>query len=633
MHAPVGAGLRPALQGLGAILAPDQVFTDPIALMTYEGDASLDRGVPDAVVFPRNTEEVVKIVRWAGEAGVPLIARGSGTGLSGGAVAEHGGVIMVFSQMNKLLEFDEAGRSVVVEPGLVNQALDEVVKTKGLYYPPDPASGRTATLGGNIAENAGGPHCFKYGVTTNYITGLTVVLAGGRVVRLGGRGLDYPEIDLVGLLTGNEGTLGIITQASARLLRNPPAIKTMMAAFDSVEAAGRAVSAVIARGLVPATMEMMDQKIMRILEDYTHAGLPIHAGAALIIEADGYEESVTPQIEEIAATLAASEARELRLAQSAEEREAIWYGRKSAAGAMARLAPAYYLVDGTVPRSRLAEALAEVNRLCDAQGLRVGYVFHAGDGNLHPFILIPDPADRELMARVLGVGRDFMQLCADSSGSITGEHGVGSEKRAFMPLMYSPDELAVMAEIKQVFDPQNLLNPGKILPAPGVSDQGAARPGYAVRAGEVKDQRSEVRSQESGASTFAPASPAEASDAIRAWRAGGRRIRVRGGGTKSGPRRSAPRRWAGPCRCHPDDRQAVRHRSLRAGRPLRDRRRGHDAGRAASRAGAQQDVGPVGLALGRVHHRRHRGNQLQRSLAHALRQRPRPGVGCYDRHA
>ena len=292
-------GVHPEIRSLSALFSPHQVITDPVELMTYERDASLDRGVPQAAVFPRTTADVVKIVRWAMETNTPIVARGAGTGLSGGAVAEHGGVIVCFSRMNRIIEFDEIGRSVVVEPGVVNLVLDEVVKANGLYYPPDPASGRTATTGGNIAENAGGPHCFKYGVTTNYITGLEVVLADGQVVRLGGRALDYPELDFVGLMTGNEGTLCIITEASARLLRNTLAIRTALASFDSVEAAGEAVSAVIAAGLTPATMEMMDQKIMRILEDYTHAGLPVEAGAALIIEADGYPESVAPQMEEI----------------------------------------------------------------------------------------------------------------------------------------------------------------------------------------------------------------------------------------------------------------------------------------------------------------------------------------------
>ncbi len=457
-------GPHPKIRSLAILFEPNQVVSDPIELMTYEKDASLDRGVPDAAVFPRTTDDVVKIVKWSIETNTPVVARGAGTGLSGGAVAEHGGLIVGFSRMNKITEFDEAGRSVVVEPGVVNLVLDEHVKASGLYYPPDPASGRTATTGGNIAENAGGPHCFKYGVTTNYITGLEVVLADGQVVRLGGRALDYPELDFVGLMTGNEGTLCIITEASARLLRCPPAIKTALASFDSVEAAGEAVSAVIAAGLTPATMEMMDQKIMKILEDYTHAGLPVEAGAALIIEADGYAEGVAPQMEEISSILRRRHAREIRIAQTAEERDRIWYGRKSAAGAMARLAPAYYLADGIVPRSQLAQTLAEINAEIERNHLRVGYVFHAGDGNLHPFILIDDPTDRELMQQILLVGQRVMEICVAKGGSVTGEHGVGSEKRSYMPLMYTPEELAVMREVKQLFDPHQRLNPGKIFP-------------------------------------------------------------------------------------------------------------------------------------------------------------------------
>ncbi len=510
--------IKADLAGLAALVAPNQLLTSPLELLTYEADASLDRGAPDAVVLPRRTEEVARVVRWAGAAGVPVIARGAGTGLSGGAVAEHGGLILAFSRMNQILEFDEIGRSVVVQPGVVNLVLDEHVKTRGLYFPPDPASGRTATIGGNIAENAGGPHCFKYGVTTNYITGLEVVLADGTVVRLGGRAVDTPEYDLVGLMTGNEGTLGIITEASARLLRDAPAIMTALAAFDSVEAAGRAVSAVIKRGLVPATMEMMDRKIMGILEDYAHARLPVHAGAALIIEADGYEGSVAPQMDEIAAILSEHDAREIRIAQTAEERDRIWYGRKSAAGAMARLAPAYYLVDGTVPRSVLAATLAEINAVVEAADLRVGYVFHAGDGNLHPFILIPDPADPALMARVLAVGHDVMRICVEKGGSITGEHGVGSEKRHYMPLMYAYDELDVMQQIKDVFDPGRLLNPGKIFPKEWPAP--LARQPLAVPP----------------SSPYAPQTAQHAGEAVRAWVAAGRRITIEGGGTKAAAR-------------------------------------------------------------------------------------------------
>lgn len=284
------------LQTLATVLAPDQFMSNPVDLLAYDGDAGLDKAIPDGVVFPRTPEDIVRIVQWANTHQVPLIARGAGTGLSGGAVAEHGGLIVSFSRMDQILNFDVTGRSIVAQPGVITLTLEELVRTKDLYYPPDPSSGRASTLGGNLAENSGGPHCFKYGVTTNYVTGLEVVLADGAQVRFGGDALDYPEYDIVGLLIGSEGTLGLITAAYLRLIRNPPAVQTLMAAFDSVEQAGRAVSAIIAHGLVPATLEMMDQKIMGIIEDFAHPGLPIHAGAALIIEADGYARVSCPRL-------------------------------------------------------------------------------------------------------------------------------------------------------------------------------------------------------------------------------------------------------------------------------------------------------------------------------------------------
>ncbi|MFN8498972.1 MAG: FAD-linked oxidase C-terminal domain-containing protein [Anaerolineae bacterium] len=506
------------LRSLANIILPERIVTNPVQLFTYEGDASLDHGTPDAVVFPRSVYEVVRLMRWAAANDVPLVARGAGTGLSGGAVPTRGGVIVEFSHMAAIRELDEIGRSAVVEPGLVNLTLDAAAKAKGWYYPPDPASGRSSTLGGNLAENAGGPHCFKYGVTANYVTGLEVVMADGRLLHFGGRALDYPEYDLVGLMTGCEGTLGVMTSASVRLLRNPPAVKTMMAAFDSVETAGEAVSAIIARGLVPATMEMMDQRMMRIIEDFVHPGLPVEAGAALIIETDGYPESVTPQLDEIIEILNAHQAYHLHVAETAAERDRIWYGRKSAAGAMARLAPAFFLVDGTVPRSHLAETLAGVNRICDAADLRVSYVFHAGDGNLHPFILIPDPRDRAFIRRVMDAGREILALCCGFDGSITGEHGVGIEKREFMPLMYSRDELDVMRDIKAVFDPADRLNPGKIFP----SQLPDATPRAAVTLPPLGE-------------SFAPSSAAEAAAALRVWAEAGKSVRIRGGGAEPAP--------------------------------------------------------------------------------------------------
>src|SRR6266516_7488567 len=458
------------IRSLKTLLPKGRVFTDQASLISYEVDAGMDRGRPEGVVFPHSVRDVVGVVRWADKHTVPLIARGAGTGLSGGAVADRGGIIVEFANMNHILDVDAHGRSATVEPGLINLRLDERAKTLDLYFPPDPASQRASTIGGNVAENSGGPHCFKYGVTTNYVIGMDVVLADGRSVRVGGLALDYPAYDLCGLITGSEGMLALITSICVRLVRNPPAVKTMLAVFDSVEQAGIAVSAIIAAGLVPATMEMMDQKIIRIVEEFAHAGLPTEAQAILIIEVDGYPAGLDLQIEEVASILRTHGGRNLRIARSAEERNQIWFARKSAAGAVTRLTPAYYTVDITVPRSRLTETLLEVNAVCDRYELRVGYVFHAGDGNLHPLVLIPDAQDRHLMERVHNAGREMVELAVHKGGSLSGEHGVGIEKRQFMTLMYTDAELAAMWDIKQVFDPNNLLNPGKVFPLPALGD-------------------------------------------------------------------------------------------------------------------------------------------------------------------
>ena len=452
-----------AKQTLLALFDKRQVALDPAALITYAVDAGFDRGRPDGVVFPESAADVSRLMRWAAQSGVPLVARGAGTGLSGGAVPEHGGIVVSFARMNRVLELDVTGRSASVEVGVVNLAFDGLVKQSGLYYPPDPSSGRSAVIGGNIGENAGGPHCFKYGVTTNYVTGLDVVLADGRILRVGGRALDYPVLDLTGLLVGSEGTLAIVTRADLRLMRNPPGVKTLMVAFDSQEAAGEAVSAVIAAGLMPATLEMMDQRIMRIIESYAPVGLPINARAALIVEVDGYPASLDGQMAEIAELLTQHGGYDLRIAQSEAERAQIWYGRKSAAGSLSRLAPNFYLVDITVPRSRLADTLAAVNQVCDNYGLTVGHVFHAGDGNLHPAISF-DARDEAVKANVFKACEEMVAICIARDGSLTGEHGVGLEKRAYMPMMYSGAELSAMTDIKAIFDPQTLLNPGKIFP-------------------------------------------------------------------------------------------------------------------------------------------------------------------------
>ncbi|BCL82353.1 lactate dehydrogenase [Ktedonobacteria bacterium brp13] len=454
------------LHSLKALLPGGQVFVDRATLISYEVDAGLDKGLPEAVVFPRTTEEVMRVVRWANEHGIPLIARGAGTGLSGGAVAERGGIIVEFVHMNAISDFEPRGRSAVVQPALINLRLDERARLADLYFPPDPSSQRASTMGGNVAENSGGPHCFKYGVTTNYIVGLEIVLADGRRMQLNGRAQDYPEYDLCGLVTGSEGTLALITAITTRLLRNPPGVKTLLAIFRTVEEAGVAVSAVIAAGLVPATMEMMDTRIVQIVEPFAHAGLPLDAGAVLIIEFDGYPESLAGQLAEVQEILLAHGGYNLRIAQDEDERTRIWLARKSAAGAIAREVPAQYTVDITVPRSRLAAVLKEVNAICDRYALRVGHVFHAGDGNLHPLIMIPDPDDPDLIARVHAAGHDMVECCVAQGGSLTGEHGVGIEKRQHMLMMHNAAELLAMWDIKQVFDPANRLNPGKVFPAP-----------------------------------------------------------------------------------------------------------------------------------------------------------------------
>ena len=511
------AKLPANLAALVELFPKHQLSLERVELLTYELDASFDRGEPDGLFFPESVQDVSRIMQWAINTNVPLVARGAGTGLSGGAVPEHGGIVLSFARMNQVLELDTRGRSAVLEVGVVNLAFDALVKQSGLYYPPDPSSGRSSVIGGNLGENAGGPHCFKYGVTTNYITGLDVVLADGRVARLGGRALDYPEYDLTGLVVGSEGTLAVATRAYVRLMRNPPGVKTMMVAFNSQEEAGKAVSAVIAAGLVPATLEMMDQRIMRIVESYAPVGLPIDAKAALIVEVDGYPGSLDTQMEEISDILEAHGGFDLRIAQSETERTQIWYGRKSAAGSLARMARAFYLVDITVPRSRLADTLAAVNQVCDHYGLLVGHVFHAGDGNLHPIIGF-DPRNPEEKAKVFEAMEAIAAIAVERDGSITGEHGVGIEKRAYMPIMYSGAELAAMTDVKAVFDPTMVLNPGKIFP----SDLPA--PHYEA---PVLPQ----------GESFMPKSAEEAAAALAGLAQAGKRIRI--GGADSGERRGA----------------------------------------------------------------------------------------------
>jgi D-lactate dehydrogenase (cytochrome) len=449
---------------LTGLFSADQVILDPVELITYEIDASVDCQEPWAVIFPVNTQDVIRAVEWCRDHQVPITARGAGTCLSGGAIAAKGGLILEFSRMKKIQEIDETSLRARFEPGVISLHFADAVAERGLYYPPDPGSDRTATLGGTIGENAGGPHCLKYGVTTNYVMGVEVVLPDAKCITLGGPALDYPGIDLPGLLTGSEGTLGIITSATVRLLKKPPAVMTMMAAFDSVDQACAAVSAIIANGIIPATLELMDQKIMKILEDFTHAGLPVQAGAALIIEVDGYSNGVQPQIDLIKKIIERFNAFDLRTAQNEEERKAIWFARKSVGGSLARRAAAFFPADPSVPRSLLGEALRRMTKVSDDRGLEVYYVSHAGDGNLHPHVLIMDTDDEKLMDNVRETGKLMMQEAVRLGGTISGEHGIGFEKREFMNFMHTPDELAAMRDVKDAFDPQKRFNPDKMFP-------------------------------------------------------------------------------------------------------------------------------------------------------------------------
>lgn len=502
---------------LEGLLTAGQRLDDPADLVPYETDAGLERALPAGVVFPRTVADVQRIVAWANRTGVPLVARGAGTGTSGGAVAERSGLIVEFSRMSRVLEFDALENRIAAEPGVANYDLDQFARARGLIFPPDPASGRVCTIGGNVAENAGGPRCFKYGVTTNYVAGLKVVLADGRVVRLGGRALDYPEYDWTGILTGSEGTLGLVAEVQVRVLRQPPAATLLMAAFDSIEQAGDAVSHMLAQGLVPATIEMMDQAIVRIVEDYAHIGLPVDAGAIIIVEVNGYAASLPAQVNEITTVLAEHHPCEVTLAENAEQQTRITRARKDSAGALARIAPAYYASDVTVPRSKIAVTLREISRICAAYNVPVNFLLHAGDGNLHPNYMVADAADPELMERVRNVEAEVLAFCVRQGGSITGEHGVGIERRDLMPLMYNADELQIMQDIKRVFDPRELLNPGKIFPAEPPVPVPALRPGKYPPA------------------DYAPSSAEQAGEAIRACLSSQRpaSIRLRGHGTKS----------------------------------------------------------------------------------------------------
>jgi len=475
------------LAELRALLGDDGVLATDAALFTYEADAlTLERFRPDVVVLPRSTDEIAAIVRWANAHGVPVTPRGAGTGLAGGATPMQGGVVLSLNRMGRILSVDADRMFAWVQPGLVNLQLSQQLAPLGLYFAPDPASQQVSTVGGNVATNAGGPHCLKYGVTFNHILGAVVVLADGSAVRLGGEAPDAANDDLLGVVCGSEGTLGIVTEICVRLMPKPAAVETMLFDFPSIVDACRTVSAVIAAGIVPAAMEIMDQHTTQLIEEWLHIGLPTDAAGVLLIEIDGPAESMRGQVEAVVAHAKAHGTGNIRIAQDAAERAAIWKGRKSAFGAYGRTQKGFYIMDGVVPRTRLAEALETIVGLADRHQLASGNVFHAGDGNLHPHILF-DPDDPKAQADALEISHEILRMCIRMGGAISGEHGVGIEKRPMMSEMFAEADLATMERVRRAFDPACRLNPGKILPGGGGCGEGArsAREGIPARIGAM----------------------------------------------------------------------------------------------------------------------------------------------------
>ena len=459
------AARKPVLRReLETIVGAGGVLSDPEELLVYESDGlTLFRALADFVVFPTSAEQVAAVVRLANRESIPFVARGAGTGLSGGCLPAEGGLVISMMRMNRVLEVDYDNQIAVVEPGLVNLHLSWAVGPRGFYYAPDPSSQQACTIGGNIANNSGGPHTLKYGVTVNHVLGLEVVLPDGEIVWLGGKTRDALGYDLAGVFVGSEGTFGIATKIVVRILKKPQAVKTVLAVFDRIEHASAAVSAIIAAGLVPAAVEMIDQLTIQAVEDAFGCGYPRDAAAALLIELDGLAVGMSAQADRIVAACREAGAREVRAAADEAERQLLWKGRKSAFGAYGRVSPAYMVMDGVIPRTKLPYVLSRVNEIVAAHGLRVGNVFHAGDGNLHPNILY-DPRTPGEEARVVAAGAEIMKVCAEVGGSISGEHGIGLEKADFMPFIFSPADLALMQRLKDAFNPRGLCNPGKVFP-------------------------------------------------------------------------------------------------------------------------------------------------------------------------
>jgi glycolate oxidase len=458
---------RQVANELRAIVGDDGVIAGDDELLVYECDAyTLERHLPGVVVLPRTTDEVVAVVKLCARENLPIIPRGAGTSLSGTVLAVTGGVMIALTRMNRVLDIDFRNRRALVEAGCVNAWVTNAVKSRGLFYAPDPSSQSACTIGGNVATNSGGPHTLKYGVTTNHVLGYELVLPDGEVVWLGTRldgGEDVDSYDLRGAAIGSEGMFGIVTRVLVRLIRTPQAFKTLLGVFETVDDASQTVSDIISAGIVPGALEMMDQLITQAVEAAYHFGFPLDAGAVLIVELDGLAAGLDKQAERVIELCRKNKAREVRVAKTDQERADLWKCRKRAFGAIGRLSPNFITQDGVVPRSKLPEMMRFIQRCSEKYGLRIPNVFHAGDGNLHPLILY-DERDPDQIRRALAASDDILSRCIELGGSVTGEHGIGVEKMDFMAKQFTPDDLDAMRMLRRVFDPEGRCNPHKMFP-------------------------------------------------------------------------------------------------------------------------------------------------------------------------
>lgn len=461
-----GVGIRSLAAELAAIVGADRVLADSYSLSLYSYDGGTDAAPADLVVIPEDGAQLALVMEAIGRSGVSLVPRGGGTGLAGAVIPCEGGVTISFARLRRILSVQPEHLTARVEGGVVNLYLGRAVAPLGLQFAPDPSSQAASTIGGNMAMNAGGPHTLAYGVTANHVLGMRLLLADGDAADLGGLAPDAPGYDLTSLVVGSEGTMGVAAEIQVRLVPRPETVRTMMATFPSVEQCAGCVGAIIRSGVIPSALEMMDNNTIRAIEAATHAGYPVNAAAVLLIELEGIIEAVETGLESVVAICTPERAFELKVANSEAERAALWKARKEAGGAMGRLAPNYYVMDGVVPRNTLPQVLAAVERIAEAHGLKSATLLHAGDGNIHPALLfdsdVPGAIDR-----VRAAGAEILQVCLDQGGSLTGEHGIGVEKLDMVRRMFSDDDLDMMLRVRDVFDPQRRCNPGKLFPTPG----------------------------------------------------------------------------------------------------------------------------------------------------------------------